>query len=349
MATPAEGARDLYRLPGFYDPFSAISHLFGAALFLVLGLLLLRRGRGDGLRLALLSVYAVSCVFLFSMSGVYHMTVGGGTARAVMARLDHGAIFVLIAATFTPVHGLLFRGRLRWGPLAVVWSAAAAAIALKTVFFDSLAEWIGLTLYLTLGWLGAASGILIARRRGFGFVAPLFWGGVAYSVGAATDSLDRPALVPGVVRAHEVFHLAVLVGALLHYAFIWRVVAEHTATPTKGGSVSGPDQNVVFTRPKGAVMRIEFLSEPEDDRHEEAVLWEAVVDGRRVRCRFTRDAVRSVMPLAADKRDLRARVASHRDVFAGFVAKKLGEIAGEPPAELTVTQADVPAGSRGAS
>ena len=70
-------------------------------------------------------------------------------------------------------------------------------------------------------------------------------------------------------------------------------------------------------------MRIEFVTEPEDDRHGEAVLWEPVVDGRRIRCRFTRDAVRSVMPLAADAGDLRARVASHRDVFAGLVAAKL--------------------------
>lgn len=230
MTDLSEGARDLYRLPGFYDPVSAVSHLFGAAVFLVLGAMLLYRGRGDRLRLVFLSVYSVACVFLFAMSGVYHMLSGGGTARAVMARLDHAAIFIMIAASFTPLHGLLFRGWLRWAPLAFVWAAAATAITLKTIFFNNLAPWLGLSLYLTLGWLGVFSGALIARRRGFAYVTMLFWGGVAYSIGGVMDFLNGPVLVPGVVRAHEVFHVAVLIGALLHFVFIWRIVAEVTVS-----------------------------------------------------------------------------------------------------------------------
>ena len=58
----------------------------------------------------------------------------------------------------------------------------------------------------------------------------LFWGGVAYSIGGAMDFLNGPVLVPGVVRGHEVFHVAVLIGALLHYVFIWRIVAEATSS-----------------------------------------------------------------------------------------------------------------------
>ena len=212
----------IFHLPGFYDPFRAISHLFGAALFLVLGGLLIRRGRGDWLRVTFLSVYAAACALLFAMSGTYHMMAGGGTARAVMARLDHAAIFVLIAATFTPLHGLLFSGWLRWAPLGLVWAAAVTAISLKTVFFESLAEWVGLSLYLALGWLGVASGVLVARRHGFRFIAPLVWGGAAYSAGGAMDFLRRPVLVPGVVGPHEVFHVAVLIGAVLHFVFVWR-------------------------------------------------------------------------------------------------------------------------------
>lgn len=91
-------------------------------------------------------------------------------------------------------------------------------------------------------------------------------------------------------------------------------------------------------------MKVEFSGEPECDPHQDLVLWEALIDGRRVRCRFTRDAVRSVMPSPADKGDLRTRVASHRDAFARLVAGKLSGLPGEPPEELTVTEADVPAG-----
>lgn len=219
-AIAAFAASPLRHLPGFHDPFSALSHLAGAVMFVFLGRTLVGRGGPDPIRRALLGVYAFSCVLLFSMSGVYHMTRLGGVAREVMMRLDHGAIFILIAGTFTPVHGLLFRGPLRWGPLAFIWTAALSGVVLKTAFMNSVAEWVGLTLYLVLGWFGAVSGILLWRARGFAFIRALLLGGIAYSVGAAADFLQRPTIVPGVVQAHEIFHVAVLIGAALHYQFI---------------------------------------------------------------------------------------------------------------------------------
>ena len=213
---------ELYHLPGFHEPFSAITHLVGAPVFLVLGWLLLRRGRGDPARLAFLGIFALSCVILLSMSAVYHMTVRGGTANRVMQRLDHGAIFLLIAASFTPAHGILLRGWLRWFPLLLIWSAAITGITLKAIFFDSFAAGLSLTFYLTLGWFGLASAAVLARRHGARFLAPLAWGGVVYSVGGVIDLLHWPVLIPGVVHGHEIFHLAVLAGAFLHWRFVWQ-------------------------------------------------------------------------------------------------------------------------------
>src|SRR5215212_6154382 len=104
-----------------------MSHLFGAILFSALGFLLLRRGQGDRTRMVFLVIYVVSCVLLFSMSGVYHM-MARGTARDVLGRLDHNAIFLFIAGSFTPAHGILFRGWLRWAPLLFIWTAAMPAL-----------------------------------------------------------------------------------------------------------------------------------------------------------------------------------------------------------------------------
>jgi channel protein (hemolysin III family) len=213
---------DLYSLPGFHDPFSAMSHLFGAAVFVVLGVILMRRSRRgpfDLTRYICLLVYAFACIGLFAMSGVYHMLVNGGTARAVMGRLDHNAIFVLIAASFTPAHGILFRGWLRWGPLIFIWAIAVTGITLKTIFFDDLPEAVGLGMYLGMGWLGALSGTLLAVRYGYHFIRPLLWGGIAYSVGGIMDGMRWPTVLPGVIRPHEVFHVAVLIGAILHWQF----------------------------------------------------------------------------------------------------------------------------------
>lgn len=228
---------DLYSLPGFHDPFSSMSHLFGAVVFVFLGTMLLRRGRGDTARMIFLGSYAVSCVVLLSMSAVYHMMVRGGTARMVMERLDHGAIFLLIAGTFTPAHGILFHGLLRWAPLVLIWAAASTGITLKTIFFNDMPEWLGLTLYLALGWLGALSGIVIARRYGLVFIKPLLLGGAAYSVGGLAEFHGWPVLIAGVVQAHEVFHLAVLVGAFCHWRFIWQFAAGAPIPLTRARSI----------------------------------------------------------------------------------------------------------------
>ncbi len=163
---------ELYHLPGFYHPFSSMSHLLGAVAFFIYGIFLLRRGRGSRSRLIFLGVYVFSGIFLFSMSAVYHMLEVKGTPWRVFERLDHCAIFVLIAGTFTPVHGILFRGLWRWLPLLFVWACAITGLTLKTIFFNEMPEWLGLTFYLSLGWIGALSGIALYKRYGGNFIQP---------------------------------------------------------------------------------------------------------------------------------------------------------------------------------
>ena len=135
-------------------------------------------------------------------------------------RLDHAAIFVLIAGSFTPVHVILLREWWHWHLLAWIWVAAITGLVLKTVFFDSMPPWLGLAMYLGLGWLGLISTIALARRYGVRFVLPLVWGALAYTVGALADFLRWPTLVAGIVGPHEVFHFAVLAGISFHWAFI---------------------------------------------------------------------------------------------------------------------------------
>jgi len=172
-----------------------------------------------------LVVFACSCVLLLSMSGVYHLLSPSGVPRYVLHRLDHAAIFILIAGSFTPVHAILFRGAWRWGMLACVWAMAITALTLKTVYFSSMPEWLGLLLYLGLGWFGLVSGIALARRFGFRFIRPLVWGALAYTLGALVDFLDWPDPFPAVFGAHEIFHLAVLAGISFHWKFILDVTS----------------------------------------------------------------------------------------------------------------------------
>jgi len=207
-------------IPGFSDPVSSLTHLTAAVVFAVLGFFLIARGRGDARRVISLAVFAFSCVLLLSLSGVYHLLTPETAARGVLLRLDHAAIFVLIAGSFTPVHAILLHERWQWHLLGWIWGAAIAGLTLKTVYFDSVPLWLGLLMYLGLGWLGLISTVALARRFGVRFVLPLVWGALAYTVGAVAEFLEWPVLVANVVGPHEIFHLAVVAGISFHWAFI---------------------------------------------------------------------------------------------------------------------------------
>jgi channel protein (hemolysin III family) len=210
-------------IPGFSDPFSSISHLVGAVSFLVFGtVLLIRQRAGMGQTIAVL-VFVFGVVFLLTMSGVFHLLTPGTTGRAVFQRLDHAAIFFLIAATFTPIHVIQFRGPLRWGILVFIWSATITGITLKSIYFNELPEWMSLMLYLGLGWVGGLSGYLLYRRFGFQGVRLILWGALAYTVGAVLEFARFPVLVPTVIGPHEFFHVMVLIGIVAHWMHVYRV------------------------------------------------------------------------------------------------------------------------------
>jgi channel protein (hemolysin III family) len=212
---------DVFSIPGIREPFNCLTHLIAACVFSVLGYFLVRKGRGSWIRTASLAVMVITSVFMLSMSGVFHL-LGPGNGRHVMRQLDIAGVFALIAGTMTPIHAILFRGFGRWSSLSLLWTAAALGITLRTIFEARLPFAFGTGIFLVLGWGGLIVGILLWRRYGYSFVKPLVWGGVAYTLGAIFLSLNWPTLIPGVVGAHEVWHLAVLTGLGLHWKFVFQ-------------------------------------------------------------------------------------------------------------------------------
>jgi channel protein (hemolysin III family) len=238
-------------IPGFTDPVSSFSHLAGAAAFAGLTVPLIRKGLraqdpGRPARVISLAVFSLSAVSLLSLSGVYHMLARDGTARDVLQRLDHAAIFILIAGTFTPIHTILFKGPWRWGMLAFIWTYAATGVTLKTIFFNSVPEGLGVVLYLLMGWFGAVSMFHIARRFGLRKIKHIVLGGLVYSAGAAVEWANPPAIIDGVIRAHEVFHIAVLIGLGFHWRFVWSIA----------------DEVPVFTAVRAAITTADSIAHP---------------------------------------------------------------------------------------
>lgn len=213
----------VHALPGLFEPVGALTHLVGSLVFALLSIGLLRRARGDARRVLMVAVYACACVLLLALSGAYHMLPEGQSAREVLGRLDLSAIFVLIAGTHTPVHGLFFRGFARWGSLTAIWLCAAAGATCFTIFYDRWPRGLAVAVFLLLGWAGCGAAVAVWRRLGTKGVALLLLGGLAFTIGALLLCLNWPVLVPGIVGPHELWHLCVLAGMGLHWAFLYRV------------------------------------------------------------------------------------------------------------------------------
>jgi channel protein (hemolysin III family) len=210
-----------YSIAGFNDPMSSLSHLVGTVLFFVLSILLLTSGWRSRTTFWFSLQFAVASLFLLSMSFVYHMMEIGSTSRAVMLRLDVAAVFVLIASTFTAIHGMLFTGWRRWAIIAVLWCIAVVGITLRTVFFDSISPVVGVGIFLLMGWFGACSSYLLWKHYGWAAVRPVVVGGLFYTVGAIVHATDRLVIIEQVWGPHETFHLLVLAGLGTHWAFVW--------------------------------------------------------------------------------------------------------------------------------
>ena len=209
---------------GMCEPFSAVSHLLGAALGVWAGAALWRRVGPDA-RLAV-GAFVATAVFQLLVSGVYHVASHGTDARAVLQRLDHAAIWAVVAGCFLPIQHFLLPTRLGRALRAWVLGAAALGLAAQTVFFEAIPAWVGVLLYVAIGSVGTPIAVWLVATRGLRFTAPFFLFGVCVSSGALLELAEVPTVIAGVVEYHEVVHVLVLAGLALHAAFLARLAGE---------------------------------------------------------------------------------------------------------------------------
>ncbi|MFT4125545.1 MAG: hemolysin III family protein [Gordonia sp. (in: high G+C Gram-positive bacteria)] len=178
---------------------------------------------GAGAALAC-SVYAVTVVGLFATSASYHRIAWRTPAAQVrMKRADHSMIFVFIAGSYTPFCAIALPDPVRSWVLGTVWTGALAGVALK-LSWPHAPRWLGVTLYILLGWVILAVGPSLLNHTGWPVLILLAAGGLLYSVGGVFYALRWPEPWPGVFGHHEVFHLCTAIAALLHYVAVWLVL-----------------------------------------------------------------------------------------------------------------------------
>jgi hemolysin III len=208
----------------FRDPVSGLTHL-GAALTAALGLVgLLIAAQGQMVKEIAFLVYGLSLVLMFSASAVYHLIKAGPKTLAVLRKVDHSAIYLLIAGTYTPICLSFFTGFWRWGLLAIIWAIALVGVGVK-IFIIHAPRWVTAGVYLVMGWLSVFAVSEIQRTMSGAAIAWLVTGGVMFSIGAVIYARKKPDPHPQVFGFHEIWHIFVILGCLSHFILVAGYIA----------------------------------------------------------------------------------------------------------------------------
>jgi hemolysin III len=198
------------------EPVNGLTHLCGAiaAFFGMIVMIIIAKGAST--KIASVLVYSFGLIAMFSASGIYHIARVKPTILQTLRKIDHSAIFLLIAGTYTPFCLLAFTGFWHWGLLILIWVIAAIGIVVK-IFYISSPRWLHTGIYVIMGWLCIMAAPQMPSVLTVNAIIWLFVGGVLYTVGAVVYATKILDFMPGKFGFHEVWHIFVLLGALAHF------------------------------------------------------------------------------------------------------------------------------------
>ena len=201
----------------------------GAAIVSVVGMILLVvRASNWGGRIGAI-VFGFGLIGLFTTSSLYHSVPWREAWKQRMQRLDHSMIFVLIAATYTPIPQddatvpVILDGWWRWGALAMAWVIALIGI-IDRLFASMDKHVFSFSLMVIMGWLSLPIMFPLASRAGTAAVILMAIGGLLYTVGMVFKVTKWPRLWPRVFSAHELFHVFVVAASAVHWTATYRYV-----------------------------------------------------------------------------------------------------------------------------
>ncbi len=195
------------------DPFSALSHYVGAAAAVIGLAYLILLVWSHTVAVVSFAVYGACLTLLFVASGIYHSI---NTQNKWLQKLDHMAIYLMIAGTYTPICLLAVRGVTGYVMLSAEWGMALIGIA-ANVFWGGGPKRLRLTLYLLMGWLVVADLPSLLHVLPSSALIWMLMGGLAFTFGTIIYATGRPKLWPGKFGSHDLWHLFVLGGSACHY------------------------------------------------------------------------------------------------------------------------------------
>jgi len=198
------------------DPFSSVSHGLGVVLAVVGTVVLLTISYNKSVAFTGSLVYAVGLIFVYLASTLYHARQ---SSSPWPQRLDHMAIYVMIAGTYTPVCLLSLPRNYGIPMLIAEWALAIVGLTLN-IFFGGGHNVLRVILYLSMGWMAVLAIGPLKQNLTSIQLQWLLAGGIVYTLGTIVYATERPRLWPGKFSAHDLWHLFVLTASGFHYALV---------------------------------------------------------------------------------------------------------------------------------
>ncbi len=204
------------------ERFNFYSHLAGmvAAVVGTIYLAIAASDSASGLVTAL--IYGVSIVFLFSASTLYHAFKKEENELSFWRKMDRFAIFFMIAGTSTPILYFCLDGSYKWWMIALQWGLVGVGM-ISQIYFPRASRKLYAVIYMSMGWSALITVKQMLTNMSVSQGVLLFTGGIAFMAGGIIYAIKKPKMVPGIFSFHELFHIMVLVGGVLHYAMIYGV------------------------------------------------------------------------------------------------------------------------------
>jgi hemolysin III len=200
------------------EPVSGLTHAAGLVLSIValIQLEMFAVPLGTSRHIVAYTVFGGSLILLYGASSLYHLLPISPRGIAVLRRIDHVMIFVLIAGTYTPVCLLPLHGTWGWSLFGICWGMAIAGI-FQALFWIHAPRWFSTSLYLLMGWLVIIAIYPLIQSLPSNGILWLALGGLWYTGGAIIYAVKKPNIIPGIFGFHELWHIFVMAGSFCHF------------------------------------------------------------------------------------------------------------------------------------
>lgn len=178
-------------------------------------------------KLIIMTIYGLSMIVLYGASSVYHWAQTTPQKEIILKKIDHIAIYFLIAGTYTPVFYYGLVGTWRWTMLAAVWTLAIVGMALK-IWFIHAPRYVSAIFYVSLGWIALIPFLQLIKHLPLDAIILMAVGGVAYTMGAIIYATKIFDFFPKRFGFHEIFHLFIAAGSIIHFIMIFTYIVPMT-------------------------------------------------------------------------------------------------------------------------